>query len=410
MNKTKTATCGIIAALLISGVMAFAACSPEPPESAKNLTANPAGLHSISAEWEAGKGADLYIAEIRELPAASDPADTGVPGDSAEVTETSYLFDGLKADTEYEVSVTAVKGEGAMGLMGVPATVTAKTSAPEIAAPAGLAATAISDTEITISWDAVEITDEDGTTARDSSALPSTPEASYTLFVSDKEDGTYTILAENLTETKYAHADLSAETTKAYTVKATLALDGKTFESPASEPAIATTNEAPSSEQTTENGNSSGKTPDGSSSGSSGSKASSGSQPAPGGSPGSQPAAGSSGSASNAPASPDTNAPATEPEQGSSGGHAITQKLDVIFWIAGAWGYLAEYPFTGTIGQIEEKYEEIEEMRNQVLLDYRHSLTPEELFYNHDNNVSMNVKYGYYFKDGPSNVPPFDQI
>jgi hypothetical protein len=91
-----------------------------------------------------------------------------------------------------------------------------KTDAISVGTPQNAVATADSDTQITVSWDAVALPEgEDGTVA-------------YTLVAYDDEAHTAgeAVLAEKTAETAFVHAELPPNTAKYYTVRAVADVGG----------------------------------------------------------------------------------------------------------------------------------------------------------------------------------------
>jgi uncharacterized membrane protein YgcG len=219
---------------------------------------------------------------------ADETADDATPAEITKTTTgTSITFDGLTADTEYEISVLAVQVKGDKRTEAeTPVSATVKTDAPEVGKVTEVTATATSDTEISVNWAAYEvgdITNADGTPAT----------VLYTLYVSESEGGEFAPAAENTGEVTFAHAGLTEKTARWYKVVPTLTVDGKAFVGAESDVATAVTNDAPVAEPEPA-GSASGSSKSGSSK-SSGSK-SSGSKASTGGSSG-----GSSGGNSSTP-------------------------------------------------------------------------------------------------------------
>ncbi len=109
---------------------------------------------------------------------------------------TTYLFEGLTADTEYHFGICAFNSAGTP--LSSPAT-TSLTTAP--AAPTGLSATVNSASQITLNW-------------TDASAS----NASYELVFTGGGGGTISGLAG--TDTSYVHSGLSASTAYSYSLRA----------------------------------------------------------------------------------------------------------------------------------------------------------------------------------------------
>jgi hypothetical protein len=252
-----------VALLLAAGVLT--ACAPTVPATPTDVKATATGLHDIEVEWAAAKDAERYevtvaakepspppgIDDAAEVNAASGDSSAVTPGNDGaadtdeadeasgadttpkETTGTAIAFSDLSADTEYEISIVAVRGEGEKETASEPARTGVATPAPVVPAPSGLRAEAASDTQIDVSWDAVAVTGIEGGIA-----------VTYILEATDAA-GAAVLAPLEMTETTYAHEGLPELTAVTYTVRTKAVLDGKTYESPPAEPVTATTREAP---------------------------------------------------------------------------------------------------------------------------------------------------------------------
>lgn len=233
-------------------------CSVGPSEIAPpdNLQVEADGLHGVQAKWDPVEEATEYIVTLQK-------ADTEAAGDSTEesaeqstdsylgieeadpkeltqtVEQTEAVFEGLEADTVYEVSVKSVYRDDNRELV-VSKTVAAdpvQTGSPSVGEAAGLTASAASDSEITVTWNAYALDAEN--------ADGSPPRVSYTLYTAEAEDGEYTALLEQAAQTSYAHTELPEQTTRFYKVAVSVTVDGKTFSGPQTAAVSATTDKTP---------------------------------------------------------------------------------------------------------------------------------------------------------------------
>lgn len=177
------------------------------------------GLHGVRAKWDSVEEATEYIVTLQK-------ADTEAAGDSTEesaeqstdsyleieeadpkeltqtVEQTEAVFEGLEADTVYEVSVKSVYRDDNRELV-VSKTVAAdpvQTGSPSVGEVTGLTASMVSDSEIAVTWEAYALDAEN--------ADGSAPQVSYTLYTAEAEDGEYAVLLEQAAQTSYAHTEL----------------------------------------------------------------------------------------------------------------------------------------------------------------------------------------------------------
>lgn len=269
MSTTRKTAVGIrrwmagIAALACLMVLP-AGCSSGPSEIAppENLRAEADGLHAVTVEWDKAEEATEYVVTLREAGADEAAGDSGEESQSADsgsesagssaspegeadpdavvqtLEQTEAVFEGLKADTVYEISVESVYRDDNRTLVSeTAAEVSVQTGAPEIGEVTGLSASMVSDSELAVVWEAYqpEATNADG----------SAPQVLYTLYGAETEGGEYAALAEKTAETSYTHAGLSEQTTRYYKVSAEVTVDGKAFSGPQTAAASATTDKTP---------------------------------------------------------------------------------------------------------------------------------------------------------------------
>lgn len=276
MSITRKAAVGIrrwmagIAALACLMVLP-AGCSSGPSEIAppEQVRAEADGFHALKAEWDEVEEATEYVVTLREADAeglqeeaAEESAEQSTDGsseseelsDSPEeeadpeavvqtVKQTEAVFEGLKADTAYEISVKSVyRDENRELFSESTAIVLVQTETPEIGEVTGLSTSMVSDSELAITWEPYEpeLLNADG----------SAPQVLYTLYGAETEDGEYAVLAEKTAETSYAHTGLPEQTTRYYKILAVVTVDGKEFTGPQTAAVSATTDQTPEPVQT----------------------------------------------------------------------------------------------------------------------------------------------------------------
>ena len=180
-------------------------------------------------------------AEAAEV--AENAGGTGANGTACQIIETDEAaasIQGLKAGTEYQVTVTAIYEEDEDDKEDVCSEpsepVTFVTETPQIGQVASVEAKAGGTSSVILSWQQYQ---EENTNA-DGSA----PAVSYIVYYSDKESGSYEAVAEGITETSYTHTGLAAKTTGYYKVTAVVTMDEKDFEGPLPEAPVSATTEA----------------------------------------------------------------------------------------------------------------------------------------------------------------------
>lgn len=190
------------------------------------------------AENAGGTGA-AEAAEVAEN-AGGTGAVTGTVCQIIDTDEAAASIQGLKAGTEYQVTVTAiyeVDEDDKEDVCSEPSEpVTFVTETPQIGQVASVEAKAGGTSSVILSWQQYQ---EENTNA-DGSA----PAVSYIVYYSDKESGSYEVVAEGITETSYTHTGLAAKTTGYYKVTAVVTMDEKDFEGPLPETPVSATTEA----------------------------------------------------------------------------------------------------------------------------------------------------------------------
>lgn len=185
-----------------------------------------------------GTGA-AEAAEVAEN-ARGTGAVTGTVCQIIDTDEAAASIQGLKAGTEYQVTVTAiyeVDEDDKEDVCSEPSEpVTFVTETPQIGQVASVEAKAGGTSSVILSWQQYqeENTNVDG----------SAPAVSYIVYYSDKESGSYEAVAEGITETSYTHTGLAAKTTGYYKVTAVVTMDEKDFEGPQPEAPVSATTEA----------------------------------------------------------------------------------------------------------------------------------------------------------------------
>ncbi len=263
----------------------FTGCQSTPPEMdpPDGVQATAAGAHSVDVKWDEAENATGYLVilapaeqsttndtqsedetgkaetasnndeetaenETQSSDSSAETLSQPAEGTIAVETETTKAtFNELTADTEYCITVSSVYKDDENEVTSEPSeTVTVKTQALSVGEVTGLTAAAASDSSLTITWDPYETaeTNADGTPA----------EVTYNLYVSDTQDGEYTLLSENMTDTTYTHTGLPELTPKYYKVSVCLKADCKNFNGAQSGTcANASTNETPKPQQPAQN-------------------------------------------------------------------------------------------------------------------------------------------------------------
>ncbi len=134
----------------------FSTTAANVPSAPQNLEVQVTGPNSLSVSWEApaqigGSPISNYLVEYRLTDA---PASTAWSNATSSGTTTTATITDLLAGTSYDVRVAARNVAGSGGF--VSQTVTTTSSAPGI--PTSLQITSPSPTELTVSWEAPEIT------------------------------------------------------------------------------------------------------------------------------------------------------------------------------------------------------------------------------------------------------------
>lgn len=236
-------------------IFLFSGCSSVPgsldtPEGVETAAIS---LHTAELSWKEVERATAYevsviearyagatgVAEVAEN-AGGTGAVTGTVCQIIDTDEAAASIQGLKAGTEYQVTVTAiyeVDEDDKEDVCSEPSEpVTFVTETPQIGQVASVEAKAGGTSSVILSWQQYQ---EENTNA-DGSA----PAVSYIVYYSDKESGSYEAVAEGITETSYTHTGLAAKTTGYYKVTAVVTMDEKDFEGPQPETPVSATTEA----------------------------------------------------------------------------------------------------------------------------------------------------------------------
>lgn len=196
-----------------------------------------------AAEAAGGTGVAEVAGGTGVAEVAENAGGTGANGTACQIIETDEAaasIQGLKAGTEYQVTVTAIYEEDEDDKEDVCSEpsepVTFVTETPQIGQVASVEAKAGGTSSVILSWQQYqeENTNVDG----------SAPAVSYIVYYSDKESGSYEAVAEGITETSYTHTGLAAKTTGYYKVTAVVTMDEKDFEGPQPEAPVSATTEA----------------------------------------------------------------------------------------------------------------------------------------------------------------------
>lgn len=247
-------------------IFLFSGCSSVPGslETPEGVETAAISLHTAELSWKEVERATAYevsVIEARyagatgaaEAAGATEAAEaaevaenaggTGATGTVCQIIDTDEAaasIQGLKAGTEYQATVTAiyeVDEDDKEDVCSEPSEpVTFVTETPQIGQVASVEAKAGGTSSVILSWQQYQ---EENTNA-DGSA----PAVSYIVYYSDKESGSYEVVAEGITETSYTHTGLAAKTTGYYKVTAVVTMDEKDFEGPQPETPVSATTEA----------------------------------------------------------------------------------------------------------------------------------------------------------------------
>lgn len=236
-------------------IFLFSGCSSVPGslDTPEGVEAAAISLHTAELSWKEVERATAYevsVIEARYAGATGAAEAAGATGGTGAVTgtvcqiidtdEAAASIQGLKAGTEYQVTVTAiyeVDEDDKEDVCSEPSEpVTFVTETPQIGQVASVEAKAGGTSSVILSWQQYQ---EENTNA-DGSA----PAVSYIVYYSDKESGSYEVVAEGITETSYTHTGLAAKTTGYYKVTAVVTMDEKDFEGPQPETPVSATTEA----------------------------------------------------------------------------------------------------------------------------------------------------------------------
>ena len=253
-------------------IFLFSGCSSVPGslDTPEGVEAAAISLHTAELSWKEVERATAYEVSVIEARYARDTGaaeaaggtgvaeaaggtgvaevaenagDTGANGTACQIIETDEAaasIQGLKAGTEYQATVTAiyeVDEDDKEDVCSEPSEpVTFVTETPQIGQVASVEAKAGGTSSVILSWQQYQ---EENTNA-DGSA----PAVSYIVYYSDKESGSYEVVAEGITETSYTHTGLAAKTTGYYKVTAVVTMDEKDFEGPQPETPVSATTEA----------------------------------------------------------------------------------------------------------------------------------------------------------------------
>ncbi len=247
-------------------IFLFSGCSSVPGslETPEGVETAAISLHTAELSWKEVERATAYevsviearyagatgAAEAAGATGATEAAEvaenaggTGATGTVCQIIDTDEAaasIQGLKAGTEYQATVTAiyeVDEDDKEDVCSEPSEpVTFVTETPQIGQVASVEAKAGGTSSVILSWQQYQ---EENTNA-DGSA----PAVSYIVYYSDKESGSYEVVAEGITETSYTHTGLAAKTTGYYKVTAVVTMDEKDFEGPQPETPVSATTEA----------------------------------------------------------------------------------------------------------------------------------------------------------------------
>jgi autotransporter-associated beta strand protein len=178
-------------ALSAAQIAALVAAYPAQPSAPTNVVATVASANEIDVTWSPANGATNYY--VKRSAVSGGPYTTiSVP-----LTQTNFSDTGLIGGKTYYYVITAINDGGATNSAQVSATTL---TAPP--APASLTATAVSSTQINLSWPA------------------SAGATGYNVKCSYFSGGPYTVIATNVTATGYTNTGLFDAVTYYYVVSA----------------------------------------------------------------------------------------------------------------------------------------------------------------------------------------------
>lgn len=215
--------------------------SPSTIAIPENIRATVDGCHTIRINWDAVEEAAEYRVML-ESPDTKPSEQADSMNAQAEslnpmvqsVSQTEAVFANLPADTDFLVTVAAVrKKDGETVLSQSSERLQAKTGVPSVPEGRGLTAVPLDEQTIRLEWTACssEEVNADGSSAT----------IRYAIYAAAEETGPYEPLAENLMDFTYTHTDLSAYTIRFYKLAVVLYMDGQGFSGPLSEAVSATT-------------------------------------------------------------------------------------------------------------------------------------------------------------------------
>jgi autotransporter-associated beta strand protein len=178
-------------ALSAAQLAALVAAYPVPPPAPTNVVATVVSANEIDFTWSPANGATNYY--VKRSTTSGGPYTTI----SAPLTQTNFSDTSLIGGNTYYYVVTAINDGGATNSTPVSATTL---TAP--AAPASLTATAVSSSQINLSWPA------------------SAGATSYNVNSANFSGGPYTVIATNVTATGYTNTGLHNGATYYYVVTA----------------------------------------------------------------------------------------------------------------------------------------------------------------------------------------------
>jgi fibronectin type 3 domain-containing protein len=172
---------------------ASATTSSPPPSPPANITATAQSSSSIRVSWYSVSGVANYNVYRSTSPSGTYSLV------AASLTGTSYTDTGLSPNTTYYYAVKSVNSAGVESDFS--SYTYATTSSPPPSPPANITATVQSSSSITVSWYSVS------------------GAATYSVYRSSSESGTYSLVVVSWTGTSYTDTGLSSHTTYYYKVK-----------------------------------------------------------------------------------------------------------------------------------------------------------------------------------------------
>ncbi len=214
-------TAGGLAVLLLLGL-----CSCSSGEATQTVSLQAPGavqveevqLHELSLSWEGAAQAENYQVDLFTASQNGEEiAATQTTG------ETRITLEGLAANTQFQVEVTALlEVEGKTWASAPSQRVTVQTLSPQVGEVTGLTVEPAGSSTLLLYWDPWETdqTNADGSPA----------EVRYRVYAAEDAQQQPVLLAEDLTDAAYSETDLAPSSARCYWVSAQITMDGVSYE------------------------------------------------------------------------------------------------------------------------------------------------------------------------------------